>query len=227
MLSSRCYHTYMNRKELAVQLRAAGYSYSYIKEQTGLSQGTLSYHLARIPYSPNEHTKRRMKLAQLAAAHTKAKEKLQSIAIAQKMAKSELKTLHTRDVLIAGIALYAGEGSKSQETVRLVNADAKIIQFFIRWLKLLGLADSNIVLRVHAYPETDIQKAEAYWLRVTKLPRGQLQPACIDRRVGKDRKRSGVHKHGTAHVTVRSNGRSEFGVALYRRIRAYMDVVLG
>ena len=43
----------------------------------------------------------------------------------------------------------------------------------------------------------------SWWHLVQKssLSRTQFQKACIDRRVNKDRKRSGTHRYGTAHVT--------------------------
>ena len=130
-----------------------------------------------------------------------------------------------RDVFIAGIALYAGEGSKTQNLVRLVNADPKIIIFFIRWLNLLGVPSSHILIRVHGYTDTNLAKAENFWLQATGLPKTQLQSACIDRRAKKDRKRNNTHTHGTAHVTVRANGRPEFGTALFRKIEAYQQIL--
>ena len=67
---------------------------------------------------------------------------------------------------------------------------------------------------------------KSYWSAKTGLPQKQFQKACIDRRVNKDRKRSGTNIYGTAHVTVRSNGKKEFGVLFSRRIGAWMKEVL-
>jgi lambda repressor-like predicted transcriptional regulator len=46
----------MKPKEKALELRKAGFSYSYISAKTGLSKSTLSYQLAQVPYTPNKKT---------------------------------------------------------------------------------------------------------------------------------------------------------------------------
>jgi hypothetical protein len=217
----------MNRKDRAIKLRTEGYTYSYIAEKTGLAKSTLSYHLANVPYSPNKETIKVLSLAQLRSAKTKHTQKQSRITDARRQAIKEFGTLSNRDVFIAGIALYAGEGSKTQNLVRLVNADPNVICFFIKWLNQLGVNSNHIMLRVHGYPDTDKVEAESYWLEKTGLDKTQLQPMCIDIRVGKDRKRSGVHKYGTAHVTVKANGNPEFGTALARKIAIYMKLLLG
>lgn len=134
--------------------------------------------------------------------------------------------LTDRDLFMLGLGLYIGEGSKTQYHVRLVNSDPKVVRLFIKWLYALGLSSKHITLRVHLYPESDVKAAEKYWLGETHLPHSCLQKASIDMRASKDRKRSGTHQFGTAHVTVRANGKKEFGVALSRDISAYMAEVL-
>lgn len=226
MLISYVTMFYMSAKEKALQLRKQGYSYSYIAKATGLSKSTLSYHLATLPYTPNAHTKKNISNAKLASNKSKYEKKLTAIASAQKVAKKEIGTLSDRDLFLLGIGLYIGEGSKTQNLVRLVNADPKVIRLFIAWLHLLGLQEDNIALRIHLYPDSDIQSSEQYWLQETNLPKTSLQRPCIDTRLNKDRKRNKVHANGTAHVTVRANGQKRFGVALSRKIGAYMQEVL-
>jgi hypothetical protein len=217
----------MNAKETALKLRLAGYSYTYIHEKTGLAKSTLSYHLADVPFTPNSYTLQHQKSAQQKSAKTKHVQKLERLEVAEKTAIQDVGRITKRDILIAGIALYAGEGSKTQNLVRLVNTNPDIIRFFIKWLAVLGVTTDHIAVRVHAYPETDIVKAESYWQHVTGVPKSQFQKVCIDRRVGKDRKRSSVHPYGTAHVTVQANGDAACGTALARRIEAYSKRLLG
>lgn len=215
-----------NRKTEAIQLRKDGYSYKYIKDKTGLAMSTLSYHLADIPYEPNEETKQTIQNAQLASARTKQIQKTKSINVAKERASTTLGKITDRDLFIAGIALYIGEGSKTNNLVRLVNADADVITLFIRWLLLIGVPKSHIVIRIHAYPETDMALCKNYWMEETGLLSEQFQKPCIDTRVNKDRKRSTTHLYGTAHVTVKANGNPEFGTALSRYIHELMRIVL-
>lgn len=212
-------------KQKAIRLRLEGYSYTYINAKTGLSKSTLSYHLATIPYVPNSYTKTKSNLAQQKSAETKHQQKMLKIGQAKKWAESKIKKLNERDILIAGIALYAGEGSKTNNLVRLVNADPSIIKFFIKWLAVLGVPKENIVVRIHAYPDTDLDNCFHFWSKETGLTKSQFQSPCIDYRVNKDRRRSAKHNHGTAHVTVRANGNSEFGTKLSRKIDALLKIL--
>lgn len=217
---------YMSAKEKAVLLRKKGYAYSYIAEATGLSKSTLSYHLAGLSYKPNEYTKQHLSNARVEANITKNKKKLQSISRAKRCAQEDIGMLTSRDLLLLGIGLYLGEGSKTQNLVRLVNTDPKVVQLFIKWLKMFGLRNKNIAIRIHLYPDSDVHISEQFWLKKTCLPKSSLQKASIDTRANKNRKRNKVHINGTAHVTVRANGEKQFGVELSRKIGAYMQEVL-
>ncbi len=47
----------------------------------------------------------------------------------------QLSNLSKREFLIAGLALYWGEGSKKSQQVEFCNSDPKMIKFLIGWLK--------------------------------------------------------------------------------------------
>ena len=216
----------MNQKELAIKLRREGYSYGYIVSIVGLSKSTLSHHLSSIKYIPNKETVRAIGLARAESAKTKAKQKRDSINSAKEEALLEMGEVSSRDLFMLGVGIYIGEGSKTQEIVRVVNADHRVISLFIKWLKLQGLKSKNIAIRLHLYPDTNIGRAEAFWSKKTGLPESCFQKPCIDYRAKKDRRRSGLHKNGTAHVTVRAGGEKKFGVHLSRKISAWMEEVL-
>ncbi len=217
----------ISRKQQAIELRQQGYTYSDIAQMTGLSKSTLSYHLSGTAFVPSKETMKRLKLAQIRSAETKNRQKIASIKRAQVEAAELIKQVTTRDKLIAGIALYAGEGSKTLNLVRLVNTNPRIVRFFVDWLQLLGVPRTHVRARVHGYPDTDVASAERYWCRVLDISKAQLQPACIDKRSKKDSKRAYNQPHGTVHVTVKACGDKRFGAALARKIEALCDILLG
>ncbi len=217
---------YMKPKELALKLRTQGYSYSYISDATGLSKSTLSYHLALVPYTPNKKTLTAIGIARVTAGVTKDKQKKQSFSDAKKEAHIDIGSITQRDLFMLGLGVYIGEGSKTQDIIRVVNSDYRVLNLFMKWLCSLGFSKENFAIRIHLYPDSNIAKAESYWALQTGLPQNQFQIACVDRRVRKDRKRSGTHVHGTAHITVRSNGNKKHGVIFSRRIGAWMEEVL-
>jgi hypothetical protein len=216
----------MSRKEKAIQLRKEGYSYSHIAKMTGYSLSTLSYHLRDISYTPNKETVLKIGKAISASSKRKSEQKQASIERARTKARQDIGPLTKRDLFMLGLGIYIGEGSKTQDIIRLVNADPNVLKIYISWLQSFGLGVENFVIRIHLYPDSSVLDAEVFWSKQLGLPRTQFQKPSIDRRVGKDRKRSGTHKYGTAHVTVRSNGEKAFGVELARRIGAWMEEVL-
>ncbi len=216
----------MKPHEKALKLRKKGYSYSHISTETGLSKSTLSYHLRDVLFTPNKKTALKIGSARARASETKARQKRNSILEAKKLAHRDIGHLTKRDILMLGLGVYIGEGSKTQDLIRVVNSDYRVINVFIRWLIMFGFTKRNFAIRIHAYPDTNIRETTLFWTDKTGLTQEQFQKPCIDRRVNKDRKRSGKHQYGTAHVTVRSNGDKAFGVAFSRRISAWMEEVL-
>ena len=60
--------------------------------------------------------------------------------------------LSEREFLVAGIALYAGEGSKVDGTVRFTNSDPRMVAFFCAWLRRFFTVDEarlRVVLHLH------------------------------------------------------------------------------
>lgn len=216
----------MHAKEIAIKLRKQGFSYSYIATETGLSKSTLSYHLNEIPYTPNGQTIHSVGIARARAGQTKTATKRATFINATKIAKRDIGTLTKRDLFMLGLGVYIGEGSKTQDIIRVVNMDYRVISLFIRWLGGMGFTIDNFTIRIHLYPDSDIAKSEMYWHMKTGVPLCQFQKVYIDTRVGKDRKRNAKHPYGTAHVTVRSNGNKKQGVVFARRIGAWMEEVL-
>lgn len=216
----------MKPYEKALKLRKEGYTYSHISVETGLSKSTLSYHLSGIPYVPNKETVLKIGNARARASETKAGQKRNSILAAKEVAHRDIGHLTKRDLFMLGLGVYIGEGSKTQDLIRIVNSDYRVINIFVRWLNMFGFTKKNFTIRIHLYPDSHIQDAELFWMTKTGFSQQQFQKPCIDTRVNKDRKRSGKHTHGTAHVTIRSNGNKAFGVAFSRRIGAWMEEVL-
>ena len=216
----------MKPHEHAIDLRKKGYTYSYISTITGLSKSTLSYHLNKITFTPNVKMIQKTTRARAQAIQTKALQKKEAIHNAIKIAEQDIAFVTKRDLFMLGLGVYIGEGSKTQNLIRVVNTDYRVINLFIRWLRLFGFSKQNFAIRIHLYPDSNVGEAEHFWMTRTGLPQSQFQKVSIDTRVNKDRKRNGKHPYGTAHVTVRSNGNKVFGVAFSRRIGAWMEEVL-
>lgn len=118
----------------------------------------------------------------------------------------------------AGIALYAGEGSKRDGDLAFANTDARMVAFFCAWLRrYFDLDETRLRCRLYLHDDLDLAAAVAAWSEVTGIPAAQFtapyRPATGPRR--------GVRRHPHGCVTVRyACSRT------HRRIIALCDVLL-
>ncbi len=209
-----------------MKLRKQGYSYSYIREMTGVAQGTLSNWLGGLPYRPNEETVKRIGRARAASGQVKSILKSMTYVKAKMMARAEIGKVTNRDLLVYGLGLYMGEGGKTADIVRISNSNPEVIQVAVRWFGLLGVQRGQFAPRIHLYPDTDIPTAIAYWSKVCRIPAGQFQKCNVDNRKNKSKSSTGKLPYGTLHLTVQAGGREDFGVFFFRKLEAMNEEVL-
>ncbi|MDO8521776.1 MAG: hypothetical protein Q7S08_00625 [bacterium] len=210
-------------REKVFKLRHAGYSYSYIAAQTGLSKGTLSDWLADVPYHPNEHTLVTIGKARATSGEKKTQIKQQSLLKARQDAENEINRLSKRDLFMFGIGLYLGEGSKTANVVRVVNSEVNVIRLAIAWFMSLGVLKNQFGITLHLYPDSSVRKCLQFWSEATTIPLDQFAKPQIDRRRNKKLNKAGKLPYGTAHLSVKSGGRKEFGVFFSRKILGWID----
>lgn len=214
-------------REQVFKLRKKGYSYNYILQKIKISKSTLSAWLSNVPYTPNQITIKKIGKARAASGYWKAKRKLESIKSAEEEAKKDIGQITKRDLFMLGIGIYIGEGSKTHNIIRVINANPKIIRFVVKWFEeVCGLPRENFRIRLHLYPDNDIKKCIDFWSNVSEIPISQFQKISIDQRKGKKMFKRGKLPYGTAHLSIRSNGKKEFGVFLARKINGWMEEVL-
>ena len=220
----------MNRKELknkAIELRNEGYSYTGISKKISVAKSTLSDWLSGINYVPNKETLDKIGKARIAANASKRRIKLESIFSAKKQAEIDIGDMTNRDIFMLGIGLYLGEGTKTHNIVRVINSNPKTISLAIRWFReVCGLSVDNFKIRLHLYPDNNVEESIKYWSLQTKIPESYFYKPHIDTRKDKKNFKNSKLPFGTAHLSVKSNGKKEFGVVLSRRINAWIDRVL-
>ena len=213
-------------KEQVFALRKNGFSYTYISSKTGLSKGTLSGWLTDVPYTPNKETVTSFGKARAAASARRAQLRQDSIREIRKIAESDIGKISRRDLFMFGLALYLGEGCKSNSQVRMVNSDPRIIQTTITWFKMLGVKRDQFKLRVHLYPDSNVKQCLQFWSQTTSIPLSQFQQTHIDTRTDKKEKKRRKLPFGTVQLLVQSKGRREYGVLFFRKIQLWNEVVL-
>ena len=126
--------------------------------------------------------------------------------------------LSDRDLLIAGTALYAGEGSKTDGSVRFANSDPRMVRVFMAWLRRFFDPDEGrLRANVYLHQGLDLDAAEAFWSELMGIPRNQFTLAY--RAVPDQGRRSNKHRYGCAYVCYRSS-------SAHRRVMGLVGALL-
>ncbi len=118
--------------------------------------------------------------------------------------------LSDREFLVAGLALYAGEGAKTDGSASLANSDPRLLVFFLTWLRHFFDVEEHR-LRVHLYLHEDLDLAAAMQHRSSEpgIPTSQfIKPY---RAVADPSRRRAKHISGSLLSDTRA--RSDTGVS--------------
>ena len=91
-------------------------------------------------------------------------------------AAKAIPTLSRHELWLLGIALYWGEGGKTNHgCVRLSNSDPAVIKFMMRFFReVCKVPESKFRGHVHTFSHLNKNKAEKYWSEISDIPRKQF-----------------------------------------------------
>jgi hypothetical protein len=190
-------------KSEAIKMRKEGASYSQIKEKLRVSKSTLSLWLRGYPLSDKRMRELRDN-SEIRIEHyreTMFRKRESRLSNVRAKAMRELGSFSKRELIIGGLFLYWGEGSKTTSTCTSVsNTDPAVLVFFIEWLRLLGVPKENLRIKIHLYKDMSVKKELRYWSRILCIPLSDFRKPYI-----KDSLRSGLSypqrfTHGTCNV---------------------------
>lgn len=204
-------------------MRKEGASYSQIKAKINVSKSSLSLWLHDLPLSE----KRLRELRDFNAvrierfSNTMRRKREERWTEVRKRAAKDIGALNRRDMLIAGLFLYWGEGGKTKlATTALSNTDPSMIRFFMRWLATFGVSKNHLRVHVHLYADMDISKELRYWSKALGLPLTSFRKPYI-----KASNRAGLSypqkfTHGTCNLIYENRDVSEYVLQALDYIRS-------
>ncbi|MGW5130248.1 hypothetical protein [Streptomyces sp. NPDC004135] len=210
----------------ARELRLQGWTYDRIEVELGCSRSSVSLWVRDLPkpeprYTPEEQRAlMREGLARLRA--TQDEERKQTRADAAQ----EVGELTDRELFLAGVALYWAEGAKSKpyarrERIVFVNSDPGVIQVYLAWLDLLGVARERLSLRVLIHESADVEAAHRFWAGLADVdPSSFAKPTLKKHNPRTVRKNTGDDYHGCLVVTVARSA------DLYNRIEGWWSGIV-
>lgn len=170
------YRGKIEEQHRARDLRAEGWPYNDIAAELGVSKSSVSLWCRDVEideaawaarasanrnHGARNRTPNRLQLAKAA-----------QIDAARRWAEAVVGELSDRDLLIAGAALYAGEGSKVDGNgVRFANSDPRMIQLHLRWLRrFFAVDESRLRMKLYLHVGLDLEAATAFWSELARIP---------------------------------------------------------
>jgi hypothetical protein len=188
------YRGKVKEQEQACTLRAQNHTLADIARTLGVSKSSVSLWVRDVPFTPTLRLRGPHR-----RPHPAHEAKLRQIKELNREGRERIGRLSEEEFLVGGVALYAGEGAKGDGTVQFANTDAAMIWFFCAWLRRFFDVDaSRLRVRVYLHQGLNLESAEAFWSKLTGVPREQFRQA--HRAVPDASIRHNKHEHGCAYV---------------------------
>jgi hypothetical protein len=193
-------------KQRAIEMRKKGMSYGQIKSILGIAKSTLSNWLEAYPLTEKRIRELRSCSQKIERGReTKRKKKEVRLGIFYKEEKVKVFPINKKELYLAGLFLYWGEGSKNQAAAKLTisNTDPSVIKFFIYWLeKSLDVSRDKIKVQLHLYNDMAINKEIDFWSKTLKINKKQFtKPYIKESRFNKINHKGGFG-HGTCNISI-------------------------
>ncbi len=161
----------LEEKQIAVEWRKKGATYSEILKEIHVSKSTLSLWLKEVGLSvPQKQriTEKRM-ATQRKGALAKRQIRLDLIKQIEREANDEIGNLDRNVFWMVGAALYWAEGNKQKPHdvscgVKFSNSDPLMVRYFYKWLTdicRLGIADLTFEIYIHT--GCDVDEIKKFW----------------------------------------------------------------
>ncbi|MBV9953289.1 MAG: helix-turn-helix domain-containing protein [Acidimicrobiia bacterium] len=166
----------------ARDLRAQGWTYKEICDELGVSRSSVSAWVRDVEFDRAawEARARANYVNGNFGPRPKRQNRLQidkHLEIARLKAQGAVRIgrLTEKEFLVAGVALYAGEGAKTGTEVKFANSDPRMQLFFVTWLRRFWPIDERrLRVQLYLHEGLDLEAALDFWSELLAIPRRQM-----------------------------------------------------
>lgn len=197
--------TKIKERRNAILLRKKGKSFSEIRKIVKVSKSSLSIWLKQYKLTKKQ-------IVRIDKIKYRAIEKFRLTM--QKKREDRLKRFYCeqrkillpfskKELLIAGLLLYWGEGNKaSAHSISINNTDPGVLKFALFWLiKSLSIPKNKIKVYLHLYKDMNIQEETNFWSKVLDINKEFFSKPYIKETLRKNIDQKGFG-HGTCTIVV-------------------------
>ncbi len=169
----------INEKHKAIELRKQGISMGEIAKTLKVAKTSVSYWVRDIELTSKQKNKlnknghsieaiEKRRVARISNTRKKRQLIMQNAGI-------EVSQLSSDSLWCVGVALYWGEGGKTQQTARVSNSDPSVIKIMMRFFeKYSGIQKSKFHAHVHTFSHKNAKKAVTYWSKISGIPQNKF-----------------------------------------------------
>ena len=213
-------------KEKAQELRLNGLSFKQIAQTLDVSKSSVSAWVRNVavPKEAFSNINEQRRLGREQSRKTRLSNIAKINDEINARCREEIIPLSNRDLWIAGVMLYAGEGFKSSsvsnQRVEIVNSNPEILRIFINFLiKVCLVSKEKIRVRLMLYEDISPEEAREFWSRELGIATNQFCKPFIKRSYRdvpyRHLRRS---KYGTAHVNL-------YDIKVYKKIIGWLKAI--
>lgn len=198
----------------AHKLRKQGWSIKEIAKKLKISKGTVSIWCRDIKLTKKQRLELEQKMIEgghrgrLKGVETLKKRYLERVELFKKEGAKQIGRITKRDLFIAGIGLYWGEGDKKDNNIRIGNSDPKMIKFILYWLKeVWDINNDRIKLHIgiNYIHKKRLEKVKKYWAKVTGISENQFGKIVLIKAKNKKVYDNFNNHYGTLSIRVRKS----------------------
>lgn len=198
----------------AQKLRRKGQSIKEITKKLKVSKGTVSIWCRDIQLTKKQIARldaRQIKggyKGRLKGARIQRERYLKKVKELKKQGIKQINRLNKRDLLIAGIALYWGEGDRKGNMIGLGNSDPKMIKFMLNWFEKIWKIDKDRIklhIGINQIHKKRLEEVEKYWSKITCIPRIQFGKTVLIKAKNKKVYKNFNTHYGTLSIRLRKS----------------------
>ena len=188
-------------------LRSKGLSINQISNKLGVSKSSVSTWVRDIKLTNEQLCGLSMRGVSKEVIERRRMTRLQNEQIkrdkALTKAKNEIQKITMRDLRFVGIALYWGEGKKSQRgAIQFTNSDPRTIILMMKFFKrICHVPDQKFRGHIIIHPHLDKLLAEEYWEKISQIPRAQFFKTTMQQSKSSQKKKNTL-PYGTFSIEI-------------------------
>ena len=201
-------------KNKALELRQKGESIKDIAKKLKIAKSTASLWCRDIRLTDEQVERLHEKMVKggykgrMKGARMQYEKRIRKIKQWEEKGIKDVGKLSNRELLIAGISLFWGEGSRKTRSVSFSNSDPEMIKFIINFFKkTMGVEKDKFVayIGINKIHKNRVKEVENYWRKITGIPKNQFtKTILIKSKNKKEYKNHSIH-YGTITIKTRKS----------------------